>query len=123
MKVSRLRILLAIAVAAVIGTQIYATGITGSSNRLGGGTDSVPSCTLSKGVINGSGTISSFTARVACSTSGTYRVLATVTSGASSSSGSASASLSSTATDVSITISPAVTIATSGYYVTVKVKK
>ena len=116
-------IIFALVGAAVIASQVYANGITGTSNRLGSGTDSVPSCTLSKGVINGSGTISTFTASVACSTSGTYTVSATVTSGASSSSGSANASLSSTATDVAITISPAVTIGTSGYYTSITVRK
>ena len=108
----------------LVATIAHATPLTSTISAIGGATATVPHCQVQDYYIAANDTISTVNALVECDTTGTYKVSATVTSGASGSGETTGVSLTADiALSVAVSISPSVTIGSQTYDVDIQVTK
>ena len=115
--------LLGIVVLLLVSSVAYAASMTGTVKSLGGGSSSVPHCQVLDYDIAALDTISSVNANVECDVGGTYKVTASVNSGAGSGETTGVVLTAGNPSPVTIGISPEVTISGSTYDVDLQVKK
>ena len=112
-----------IVVLLLVSSVAYAASMTGTVKTLGGGSSSVPHCQVLDYDIAASDTITSVNANVECDIGGTYKVSASVNSGACSGETTGVVLTGGTPLVVAVSISPSVTISGSTYDVDLQVKK